>query len=247
MKLAGYPSGKYTGGETLQVVGSTGEPGRRHGPDRQSGAGKPRLQDPPQPRRTVGHVREVLRRARRRRSTCARTSAGCATSPIRRRCSTSRSTDPRIMPDDNSNWGQVNNPQINAAMEKAALVVGEQARGERLGQDRRNAGRPGGRGARGLAQRAAYRGQRRRRRRRHVEQRVVGLRLHLAEVTATPEPSGGATPERAGHDPMLPSIRRVLWGVALLFLVVGDHVRALRHPALGEPGRTARGRPRARR
>ncbi len=26
MKLAGYPSGKYTGSETLQIVGSTGAP-----------------------------------------------------------------------------------------------------------------------------------------------------------------------------------------------------------------------------
>ena len=32
MKLAGYPSGKYTGGKTLQVVGSTGNPA----PDRRA-------------------------------------------------------------------------------------------------------------------------------------------------------------------------------------------------------------------
>jgi len=30
---------------------------------------------------------------------------------------------PAIVPTNNSNWGQVNNPQINAAMDSAALVI----------------------------------------------------------------------------------------------------------------------------
>ena len=47
---------------------------------------------------------------------------------------------PAITPSGNSNWSQVNDPQINAAMEKAALVVGEPARARRVGEDRRNAG-----------------------------------------------------------------------------------------------------------
>jgi len=35
---------------------------------------------------------------------------------------------PAITKTNNSNWGQVNDPQINAAMDKAALVVGASAR-----------------------------------------------------------------------------------------------------------------------
>ena len=37
---------------------------------------------------------------------------------------------PGITKENNSNFGQVNDPQINAAMEKAALVVGARARAE---------------------------------------------------------------------------------------------------------------------
>jgi len=37
---------------------------------------------------------------------------------------------PGIVPTNNSNWGQVNDPQINAAMNKAALVVGDAARAQ---------------------------------------------------------------------------------------------------------------------
>jgi peptide/nickel transport system substrate-binding protein len=37
---------------------------------------------------------------------------------------------PAISPSGNPNWGQVDNPQINAAMEHAALVVGEPARAQ---------------------------------------------------------------------------------------------------------------------
>ena len=37
---------------------------------------------------------------------------------------------PAITKENNSNFGQVNDPQINAAMEKAALVVGAPARAE---------------------------------------------------------------------------------------------------------------------
>ena len=66
MKLAGYPSGKYTGSKTLQIVGSTGDPDAAGRRNRQPDAQEPRLQDEAQPRRPVGHVLQVLRRSRRR-------------------------------------------------------------------------------------------------------------------------------------------------------------------------------------
>ena len=66
MKLAGYPSGKYTGSETLQVVGDSSaarEQRRRSGePD----AENPRLQNEDQPGRAHRHVLEVLRRRLRK-------------------------------------------------------------------------------------------------------------------------------------------------------------------------------------
>ena len=37
---------------------------------------------------------------------------------------------PAIVPTNNSNWGQVNDPQINAAMQKAALVTDPTARAQ---------------------------------------------------------------------------------------------------------------------
>ena len=37
---------------------------------------------------------------------------------------------PAIVPTNNSNWGQVNDPQINSAMEKAALVTDPTARAQ---------------------------------------------------------------------------------------------------------------------
>ena len=37
---------------------------------------------------------------------------------------------PAIVPTNNSNWGQVNNPQVNAAMAKAALIVNPTARAQ---------------------------------------------------------------------------------------------------------------------
>ena len=37
---------------------------------------------------------------------------------------------PAIVPTNNSNWGQVNDPQINAAMQAAALVVDPTARAQ---------------------------------------------------------------------------------------------------------------------
>ena len=37
---------------------------------------------------------------------------------------------PAIIPTNNSNWGQVNDPAINAAMEKAALVTDPTARAQ---------------------------------------------------------------------------------------------------------------------
>jgi peptide/nickel transport system substrate-binding protein len=59
---------------------------------------------------------------RRRRSRSARTSGGSRTSTTRRRCSTPVFNGKNILPQNNSNWTQLNVPAINDAMAKAALL-----------------------------------------------------------------------------------------------------------------------------
>ena len=66
MKLAGYPSGKYTGTKTVQVVGASNTAGKGRRRNRQPDAEEPRLQHEADARRNRDDVREVLRRAERR-------------------------------------------------------------------------------------------------------------------------------------------------------------------------------------
>ncbi len=91
MKLAGYPSGKYTGSATVKVVGSTGDPADKYGSDRQPRGPGAGVQDELHARRPVGHVPEVLRRPQGRDRRVPRTWAGSAIGRTRRRCSTRRS------------------------------------------------------------------------------------------------------------------------------------------------------------
>ena len=97
--------------------------------DRQPGAAEPRLQDQPQPRRPVGDVRQVLRRARAGDRRLPERRLDRATSPTRRRCCTCRSRA-RDHPHRQLQLRPGQQPQINAAMARAALVVGEQARAQ---------------------------------------------------------------------------------------------------------------------
>jgi peptide/nickel transport system substrate-binding protein len=129
MKLAGYPSGTYTGGKTLQVVGSTGEPEEGaaqivnqtlqnlgfkthlslvdHSTMQAKYCGVPAQQIDVCP--NVGWVRDFADP----QTVLLPTFYG-----------------PAIEASGNSNWSQVNDPAINAAMQKAELVVGEPARAE---------------------------------------------------------------------------------------------------------------------
>jgi peptide/nickel transport system substrate-binding protein len=127
MKLAGYPSGRYTGGATLQVVGAS----NGDFPD----------------------VTQVLTDALMRlgfrthvtnfdAATMAEKYCGVPKQEIDVCASAGWIRDfadpltvlyatfygPTIIPSNNSNWGQVNDPQINAAMHQAALIVDPAAR-----------------------------------------------------------------------------------------------------------------------
>jgi peptide/nickel transport system substrate-binding protein len=129
MRLAGYPSGKYTGAKTLQVVGVTGEP--------ESGT----AQIVNQALQSLGfktHLSLVTKSVMYERY-CGVPSQEidvCPNAGWTRDFADPQTVlfvpfyGPAISPSGNANWGQVNNPQINAAMEKAALVVGEPARAQ---------------------------------------------------------------------------------------------------------------------
>jgi peptide/nickel transport system substrate-binding protein len=129
MKLAGYPSGKYTGGTTLQVVGSTGEP--------QEGM----AQVTNQALQSLGfktHLTLVDQSVMYSKycTVPAQEIDVCPNAGWVRDFADPQTVlyvpfyGPAITSTGNANWSQVNNPQINAAMEKAALVVGEPARAD---------------------------------------------------------------------------------------------------------------------
>jgi peptide/nickel transport system substrate-binding protein len=129
IRLAGYPSGRYTGGKTLQVVGVTGEP--------ESGT----AQIVNQTLQNLGfkaHL-SLVDKSVMYEKYCGVPSQEIDVCP---NAGWTRDFDdpqtvlfvpfygPAISPSGNANWGQVNNPQINAAMEEAELVVGEPARAQ---------------------------------------------------------------------------------------------------------------------
>jgi peptide/nickel transport system substrate-binding protein len=129
MKLAGYPSGKYTGGKTLQVVGATGEP--------EEGA----AQIVNQALQSLGfktHL-SVLDKSVMYGKYCgvpAQEIDVCPNVGWGRDFADPQTVlyapfyGPAISASGNANWSQVNDPQINAAMEKATLVIGEPARAQ---------------------------------------------------------------------------------------------------------------------
>jgi peptide/nickel transport system substrate-binding protein len=130
MKLAGYPSGKYTGSETLQVVGDSSAP--------------------------ASNVAEAVNQTLASLGFKTKLNLVEHTVMYSKYCGVVSEKidvcpnvgwiadfgDPQAVLDvpfngnlivkngTNSNWGLVNHPKINAAMEAAAKVVGTKARGE---------------------------------------------------------------------------------------------------------------------
>lgn len=130
MKLAGYPSGKYTGSETVQIVGDSSAP--------------------------ANNVAEAVNQTLRTLGFKTKLNLVEHTVMYSKYCGVVSEKidvcpnvgwvpdfgDPQAVLDvpfngnlivqngTNSNWGLVNHPKINDAMEAAAKVVGDQARGE---------------------------------------------------------------------------------------------------------------------
>jgi peptide/nickel transport system substrate-binding protein len=129
MKLAGYPGGKYTGGKTLQVVGSTGEPAE----------GMAQIVN--QTLQNLGfktHLSLVDQSVMYGKycTVPAQKIDVCPNGGWVRDFADPQTVlsvpfyGPAISASGNSNWSMVNVPKINSAMEQAELVVGEPARAQ---------------------------------------------------------------------------------------------------------------------
>ena len=129
MKLAGYPGGKYTGSSILQLVGATGEP---------EGAMAQIVNQMLQSLGFKTHLTLVDKSVMYGKycTVPAQEIDVCPNVGWVRDFADPQTVlypafyGPTIRPEGNANWSQLNDPQINAAMEKASLVVGEPARAE---------------------------------------------------------------------------------------------------------------------
>jgi peptide/nickel transport system substrate-binding protein len=130
MKLAGYPSGKYTGSETLQVVGDSSAPANNvaeavNATLKQLGF-KTKLnlvEHTVMYSKYCGVVSEKI-------DVCPNVGWIADFGDPQATLYVPFNGNLIVKNGTNSNWGLVNHPKINAAMEAAAKVVGEKARGE---------------------------------------------------------------------------------------------------------------------
>ena len=134
MKAAGYPSGKYTGSENVLIVGSNADPGPKEMQIVQSGLRGARVQGDDQGRAAGDDVLEVLRLRQGERpgvpdrrldpGLVATATRGCTCrSAARRSCPSTTPTGP-----------QLDDPKINAAMDKAATITDPAARDKAWGE-----------------------------------------------------------------------------------------------------------------
>jgi peptide/nickel transport system substrate-binding protein len=133
MKLAGYPSGKYTGVKTLQIVGSNGSPN---------------TEDAEIVNQTLKNLGFKTKFTLVESSVMYSKYCGTPAESIDVCPSVGWVADfgdpqavldvafngKNIIATGNNNWGQVDNPEINKAMDAAELVVGTKARAEAWAQ-----------------------------------------------------------------------------------------------------------------
>jgi peptide/nickel transport system substrate-binding protein len=127
LRLAGYTSGRYTGGGTLQVVGSTGDPDAQIAEIANNALHalgfKTKLSLVDQSvmySKYCGVPAEEI-------DVCPNVGWGADFADGQAVLDLTFNGK-NIIPSGNNNWGQVNDPAINAAMERAELLTGQQAR-----------------------------------------------------------------------------------------------------------------------
>jgi peptide/nickel transport system substrate-binding protein len=134
MKLAGYPSGKYTGGQTLQVVGSTGNPAAEDAEitnqTLKSLGFKTKfnlVDHATMYAKYCGVVKEEI-------DVCPNVGFLADFGDPQGVLNVAFNGKYIITNGSNSNWPQANHPKINKAMEAAETVVGTSARAEAWGK-----------------------------------------------------------------------------------------------------------------
>ncbi len=128
MKLAGYPSGKYTGSQTLQVVGSTGNPASEDAQIANESLKKlgfktklNLVDQPTMYSKFCGVVSEKI-------DVCPNVGWIADFGDPQATLNVPFNGKLIVKNGTNSNWGVVNHPKINAAMEAAEKIVGVSAR-----------------------------------------------------------------------------------------------------------------------
>ena len=114
-------NGMWTDSNPLLMVASNADPGKKTAEVGQAQFEKLGFKISSAPSRRTRSTRSSAT-SRRRRSRSARTSDGSRTSTTRRRSLTPVFNGKNILPQNNSNWTQLNVPSINDAMAKAALL-----------------------------------------------------------------------------------------------------------------------------
>jgi peptide/nickel transport system substrate-binding protein len=127
MKAAGYPSGKYTGKEVISIVGSNADPGPKEMQIVQAGLEKLgfKTQLKPVPQQTMyskycGYVKAKV-------NVCP-TAGWIEDFPDPYAYLFVPFNGKAIVPVNNSNWAQLDDPKVNAEMDKAAQVTEPAAR-----------------------------------------------------------------------------------------------------------------------
>jgi peptide/nickel transport system substrate-binding protein len=129
MKLAGFPGGKYTGSATITIVGSTGDP-----TDKDAALVNSAVQ-------SLGFKTNftLVDQSAMYERYCGVPARNISVCPnvgwLRDFADPQTILDPafsgsNITATNNGNWGQVNDPEINAAIQAAARVVGQARRAE---------------------------------------------------------------------------------------------------------------------
>jgi peptide/nickel transport system substrate-binding protein len=121
MKAAGYPSGKYTGGKTVQIVGSNADPGPKEMQVMQNALQSLGFKTTikPVPQQTMyskfcGFVKAHI--------TSCPTAGWIADFPDPYAYLYVPFSGKAIVPVGNVNWAELNDPKINAAMDQAATI-----------------------------------------------------------------------------------------------------------------------------
>ena len=241
MKAAGFPSGKYdghAGDPRWSATTPTRRRRRRRSRSQRSQKLGFKVNFRAVPHET--HVLEVLQRAQGRRSTSARTPAGCRTSstPTLLDADVQRRD---IVPENNSNWPQLNDPRSTRARSRRRATASRGRAREGVGRGRQEDHRAGRRDVPVvLGQAAEHRSPRTSQGVHRAVERGVRPVLHVAEVGERERIGARRHARRALrhrlHAMVRYIVRRLLWVVVLLFAGQRGHVRDLLRAAVGRPG-----------